>query len=275
LYFIEPVGVISYIIMKIPDLFFSQKTEDTPLWKRIFNLAIIVGAAALMVVVSLRRINVTLDYSFLPSVSYRLKQGFKLTLILSIASLALSLMIGVISAVAQNSRVLVVRYLFMSYVKIIRGTPLLAQIYLFFYIIGTAWGIENRIISGILILSIFEGAYISEIIRGSYLSMEQQQIEVGMAIGLDRRGIIKEIILPQMLARTIPALTGQFASIIKDSSLLSVIAVTELAQTMREVSSLNFKMFECYFLLAGLYLLLTLPVTYISEWLERRFGYEN
>jgi len=275
LYFIEPVGVIGYIIMKIPDLFFSQKTEDTPLWKRIFNLAIIVGAAALMVVVSLRRINVTLDYSFLPSVSYRLKQGFKLTLILSIASLALSLMIGIISAVAQNSRVLVVRYLFMSYVKIIRGTPLLAQIYLFFYIIGTAWGIENRIISGILILSIFEGAYISEIIRGSYLSMEQQQIEVGMAIGLDRRGIIKEIILPQMLARTIPALTGQFASIIKDSSLLSVIAVTELAQTMREVSSLNFKMFECYFLLAGLYLLLTLPVTYISEWLERRFGYEN
>ena len=105
--------------------------------------------------------------------------------------------------------------------------------------------------------------------------MEQQQIEIGMAIGLDKAGILREIIFPQMLARTLPALTGQFASIIKDSSLLSVIAVTEMAQTMREISSLNFKMFECYFLLAALYLLLTLPITYFSEWLERRFGYEN
>lgn len=239
------------------------------------NLMIIIGAAALMVIISLKRIDVTLDYSFLPSVAYRLGEGFKMTLLLSGASLVLSLIIGMISAVAQNSSILVLRYFFMGYVKLIRGTPLLAQIYLFFYIIGTAWGIDNRVISGILILSIFEGAYISEIIRGSYLSMEQQQIEVGMAIGLDRQGIIREIILPQMLARTIPALTGQFASIIKDSSLLSVIAVTELAQTMREISSLNFKMFECYFLLAALYLLLTLPVTYVSEWLERRFSYEN
>lgn len=261
--------------MKISDIFTQKKTEYTPFWKLLLNMTIIIGAAVLMVIISLKRIDVTLDYAFLPGVAYRLKQGFKMTLLLSIGSLLLSLLIGIISAISQNSRFLILRYFFMGYVKLIRGTPLLAQIYLFFYIIGTAWGIENRLISGILILSIFEGAYISEIIRGSYLSMEQQQIEVGMAIGLDRKGIIREIILPQMLARTIPALTGQFASIIKDSSLLSVIAVTELAQTMREISSLNFKMFECYFLLAALYLLLTLPVTYISEWLERRFSYEN
>ena len=261
--------------MKLVEIFSNNKTEHTPFWKVILNMTIIIGAAVLMVIVSLRRIDVTLDYTFLPGVAYRLKQGFKMTLLLSIGSLILSLLIGIVSAVSQSSRFLALRYFFMGYVKLIRGTPLLAQIYLFFYIIGTAWGIENRLVSGILILSIFEGAYISEIIRGSYLSMEQQQIEVGMAIGLDKKGIIREIILPQMLARTIPALTGQFASIIKDSSLLSVIAVTELAQTMREISSLNFKMFECYFLLAALYLLLTLPVTYISEWLERRFSYEN
>ncbi len=261
--------------MKASQIFISNKNENTPIWKVLLNMTIIIGAAALMVIVSLKRINVTLDYSFLPEVAFRLRQGFKMTLILSLASLVCSLLIGIISAVARNSRILALRYFFTGYVKLIRGTPLLAQIYLFFYIIGTAWGIENRMVSGILILSVFEGAYISEIIRGSYLSMEQQQIEVGMAVGLDRKGIITEIILPQMLARTIPALTGQFASIIKDSSLLSVIAVTEMAQTMREISSLNFKMFECYFLLAGLYLLLTLPITYISEWLERRFGYEN
>ena len=262
-------------MMKLTDLFISTKNEKTPVLKMVLNLAIVIGLLVGVIMISLRRIDVTLDYSFLAEVSHRLKQGFKMTLILSVAGLVLSLLIGLVGAMAQNSSILPLRYFFMGYVKLIRGTPLLAQIYLFFYIIGTAWGIENRMISGILILSVFEGAYISEIIRGSYLSMEQQQIEVGMAIGLDRQGIIREIILPQMLARTIPALTGQFASIIKDSSLLSVIAVTELAQTMREISSLNFKMFECYFLLAALYLLLTLPVTYFSEWLERRFRYEN
>ncbi|MCR4657418.1 MAG: amino acid ABC transporter permease [Lachnospiraceae bacterium] len=261
--------------MKLSDIFISVKNEKTPAWKAAFNYAVIISAAVLLVTVSLKRINVSLDYSFLAEVKRRLLQGFKMTLVLSAASLFFSLLIGIVSAVSQNSRVLLLRYFFSAYVKLIRGTPLLAQIYLFFYIIGTAWGIENRLVSGICILSVFEGAYISEIIRGSYLSMENKQIEIGIAIGLDRKGIIREIILPQMLSRTVPALTGQFASIIKDSSLLSVIAVTELAQTMREISSLNFKMFECYFLLAALYLLLTLPVTYFSEWLERKFGYEN
>ena len=173
--------------MKLVEIFSNNKTEHTPFWKVILNMTIIIGAAVLMVIVSLRRIDVTLDYTFLPGVAYRLKQGFKMTLLLSIGSLILSLLIGIVSAVSQSSRFLALRYFFMGYVKLIRGTPLLAQIYLFFYIIGTAWGIENRLVSGILILSIFEGAYISEIIRGSYLSMEQQQIEVGMAIGLDKK----------------------------------------------------------------------------------------
>ena len=256
-------------------IFTQEKNEKTPPLKSLLNICILAGSVFLLIIYSLKKIDVTLDYSFLPNVSYKLGQGFKMTLILSVCSLVLSLLIGILSAVGQNSSILLIRYFFVGYVKLIRGTPLLAQIYLFYYIIGTAWGIENEMVSGILILSVFEGAYISEIIRGSYLSMERQQIEIGMAIGLDRLGIFREIIFPQMLARTIPALTGQFASIIKDSSLLSVIALTELAHTVREISSLNFKLFECYFLLAALYLLLTLPITYFSEWLERRFGYEN
>ena len=261
--------------MKVFNLFTEDVRGRTPFWKKMLNILILVALIAWLLVESLYRIDVTLDYAFLGQVSYRLKKGFILTLELSLLSMVMSLLIGILSAVGRNSRILMIRYFFSGYVKLIRGTPLLAQIYLFFYIIGTAWGIESRFIAGVMILSIFEGAYISEIIRGSYLSMEKQQIEVGMAIGLSRGGILREIIFPQMLARTLPALTGQFASIIKDSSLLSVIAVTELSQTMREISSLNFKLFECYFLLAALYLLLTLPITWFSEWLERRFGYEN
>ncbi len=149
------------------------------------------------------------------------------------------------------------------------------QIYLFFYIIGTAWGIDNRFVAGVLILSIFEGAYIAEILRGSFESIDKNQIEIARAIGYTKKQTIKFVILPQLIVQTIPALTGQFASIIKDSSLLSIIAIIELTQTMREISSLNFKLFECYILLGVLYLVFTLPLSYISEKLERRFKYEN
>jgi len=81
------------------------------------------------------------------------------------------------------------------------------------------------------------------------------------------------VVLPQLTARTLPALTGQFASVIKDSSLLSVIAVIELTQTMREISAVNFKLFECYLFLGVLYLVLTLPVSLMSKRLERRFAF--
>ncbi|MBD5552493.1 MAG: ABC transporter permease subunit, partial [Lachnospiraceae bacterium] len=95
------------------------------------------------------------------------------------------------------------------------------------------------------------------------------------AVGFTRRQTWRFVIFPQMTARTLPALTGQFASIIKDSSLLSIIAVIELTQTMREISAVNFRLFECYLFLGILYLCLTLPVSLVSERLERRFQYES
>jgi polar amino acid transport system permease protein len=149
------------------------------------------------------------------------------------------------------------------------------QIYLFFYVVGVAFNIENRFVAGVLILSLFEGAYIAEIIRGSLLSMDSTQLEAAKAVGFTKKQITTLVIFPQLFARTLPALTGQFASIIKDSSLLSVIAVIELTQTMREISATNFKFFECFIFLGVLYLSLTLPVSYISKKLERRFSYEN
>jgi polar amino acid transport system permease protein len=149
------------------------------------------------------------------------------------------------------------------------------QIYLFFYVVGTAFGIENRFVSGVLILSVFEGAYISEIIRGSLISIDKGQLEAAKAVGFSKRQTITEVILPQLTARTLPALTGQFASIIKDSSLLSMISVIELTQTIREISATNFRLLECYFFLGVLYLCLTLPVSFVSKALERRFDYGN
>ncbi len=236
---------------------------------------ILIGFIGVGLYYSLKKIGLGLDFSFVKQFQGRILDGFLLTFYISISSFVLSSLIGVIVFLFQRSNLIILRYFSLLYVKFIRGTPLIMQIYLFFYIIGSAWGIDNRFVAGVLILSIFEGAYIAEILRGSFESIDKNQIEIARSIGYTQKQTIKFVILPQLIVQTIPALTGQFASIIKDSSLLSIIAIIELTQTMREISSLNFKLFECYILLGVLYLVLTLPLSYISEKLERRFKYEN
>lgn len=241
----------------------------------LLNLLLVTALWVALFWISLRTIQIRLDFTFLGEFRIRIWNGFLATLGLSVCSMILSLLIGILSAAGQSSPVLFIRFFCSVYVKFIRGTPLIMQIYLFFYIVGTAWGVNNRFIAGVLILSIFEGAYIAEIIRGSLLSLEESQLEAARAVGFSRRQTWRFVILPQMVARTLPALTGQFASIIKDSSLLSIIAVIELTQTMREISAVNFRLFECYLFLGVLYLCLTLPISLISERLERRFQYES
>lgn len=147
------------------------------------------------------------------------------------------------------------------------------QVYFFYYIIGTAWGIDNRVLAGIIILSLFSGAYIAEIVRGSLLSLDRGQLEAARAVGFTRAQTLRYVIAPQLVARTLPALTGQVASIIKDSSLLSVIAVIELTQTIREITATNYNFFGGFLLLGALYLVLTLPIMAVSRHFEKRLSY--
>lgn len=256
-------------------LFFVQENGKANWLGVCLNFLLVMGLFVAVFWLSLGAINVHLEFGFLGRFWLRIWDGFWMTIEISAASLILSLLIGILSAAGCGSPLLFVRYFFRIYVKFIRGTPLIMQIYLFFYIVGTAWGVENRFAAGVIILSTFEGAYISEIIRGSLLSLEESQLEAARAVGFTRRQTLRYVILPQLVARTLPALTGQFASIIKDSSLLSMIAVIELTQTIREITAVNFRMFECYLLLGMLYLCLTLPISFVSKWLERRFQYEN
>lgn len=256
-------------------LFIAPEHGRTPVPRALVNYLLVCVVVIALVWLSLIMVDVQLDFSFIWQYRVRIWDGFVLTVQIAIISLVVSLIIGIAVALGQGCRVLLLRYLCDLYVKIIRGTPLLVQIYLFFYIIGTAWGVDNRLFAGVVILSVFEGAYIAEIIRGSLLSLDSVQLEAARAVGFTRMQTARYVIVPQMIARTLPALTGQFASVIKDSSLLSVIAVIELTQTMREISATNFNLFGCYFLLGGLYLLLTLPITFISRIFEKRFGYAH
>ncbi len=259
--------------MKILNFLVLKHDEKPSFIKTIVNIIIVLCAFYLVFSISLGAIGISLDFSVLSKFKIRIIKGFNMTIALSFSSLLLSLIIGILSAIGNNSRILPIKYLCSIYVKFIRGTPLIMQIYLFFYIIGTAWGISNRFVAGVLILSIFEGAYISEIIRGSLLSINKTQLEAAKAVGFTKYQTAKHVILPQLTQRTLPALTGQFASIIKDSSLLSMIAVIELTQTMREITAINFRMFESYFLLGLLYLALTLPLNFITSYLEKKSSY--
>lgn len=257
------------------NLFLSEPDKKTGFLKVALNLLIMAVCITGIIWFALDRIGYTFGISFLYDFRIRIWRGFLMTLGLSAGGMALSLVIGLIGALSRGSKILLLRYFSGFYISFIRGTPLIMQIYLFFYILGTAFGIENRFIAGVLILSIFEGAYIAEIIRGSLLSLDASQLEAAKSVGFTKRQTASYVIFPQMVARTLPALTGQFASIIKDSSLLSMIAVIELTQTMREISSGNFKLFECYIFLGILYLCLTLPVNFFSKKLEKRFDYES
>lgn len=254
-------------------LFVASEYEKPSFFVVAFNALLLAVLVVGVVSFSISKVGLTFDFSFLPRFKVRLWDGFLMTIMLSVYSLVVSLFIGTIVAISSNSRIILAKISANIYVKLIRGTPLIMQIYLFYYIIGTAFGISNRVVAGVVILSIFEGAYISEILRGSLRSMDQKQLEVAKSVGFTKLQTLKLVILPQLVARTLPALTGQFASIIKDSSLLSMIAVIELTQTIREISATNLKLFESYLFLGVLYLLLTLPLSFLSEKLEKRFGY--
>ena len=257
----------------ISGLFLASSDKPVSPLKGSLNYLLVCVLIIIVFWASVSVLNVSFSFSFVDYYGARILNGFILTIQISVASLIVSLILGTLVAIGQSSRILPIRYLCDVYVKVIRGTPLIMQIYLFFYIIGAAWGIESRFLAGVLILSVFEGAYIAEIIRGSFLSLDETQLEAARSVGFTRRQTMRFVILPQMIARTLPALTGQFANVIKDSSLLSIIAVIEMTQTMREISAATFQLFESYILLGVLYLCLTLPITFVSRQFEKRFNY--
>jgi polar amino acid transport system permease protein len=160
-------------------------------------------------------------------------------------------------------------------VEIIRGTPLLVQLLIFFYVVATAFGIENRYVVGVLTLSVFSGAYISEVIRAGIESVGESQRDSARAIGLTTVQTYRYVIFPQAIRQILPPLAGQFASLIKDSSLLSIISISEFTFNAQNVSSYTYSNLESYLPLAAGYLVLTLPISLWTQSLERRNRFET
>lgn len=214
-----------------------------------------------------------ISYNFNWEQVYEYKQkfinGFFMTLSISFFALFLSFIIGLFFAYAQNSKLIILRFFARFYIEIIRGTPLLVQILIFFYVFANNLGFENRYIVGTFILAIFSGAYVCEIIRAAIESIEKEQFETSLSLGMTNYQMYKYIIFPQAFKRMLPALTGQFASIIKDSSLLSIIAISEFTMNAQEVDAITYSTLESYIPLALGYLLLTYPISYYTKSLEK------
>ena len=152
-------------------------------------------------------------------------QGWLATLGLAGLALPLSCLVGLVFATARRSSFLPFRDVGRIYVEITRGTPLLVQIYIYWYVFGQNLSRDYRFLAGALVLSLFEGAYISEIIRAGIEGVGKSQWDSGRAIGFTRSQIYRHVVFPQAIRRILPPLAGQFASIIKDSSLLSVLGI--------------------------------------------------
>ena len=159
--------------------------------------------------------------------------------------------------------------------ELIRGTPLLAQILFLFYVVANGIGLQDRLVAGVVILSLFSGAYLAEIIRAGIDSIPATQLESARAIGLSTFQTYRFVIAPQALRQILPPLAGQFASLIKDSSLLSIIGVTEFTFAAQQAFSATYRTMESFLPLAVGYLALTLPISLLSKHLEKRFRFET
>lgn len=241
----------------------------------IFNALLVLAGVCAGGAVLLKQSELRWDWGAVIAYWPLLAKGWGTTIAISFAALGLSSMLGMIVALAQRSLFLPLRALSKGYVELIRGTPLLAQIYLLFYIVAEAVKLENRLVAGILTLSFFSAAYLAEVFRAGIESIGKTQLDSAKAIGLTRAQTYRHVIFPQALRMVLPSLAGQFVSLIKDSSLLSVIGLNELTQSARNVASYTFSNLESYLLLALGYLVLTLPVSLLTRRLEQRFRYET
>ena len=200
-----------------------------------------------------------------------LTQGLWVTIWISFVSGFIGLVIGLITGLCRISKNPTLRGLAVFYIELIRGTPLLVQIFIFYFFIGTVLHLD-RIVAGVGALALFVGAYTAEIIRAGIQSIPKGQTEAARSLGMSAAETMVYIVLPQAFKRVLPPLAGQFISLIKDSSLVSVIAITDLTKSGREIITSSFATFEIWFTVALLYLVVTSVLSQLLFWLERRFA---
>lgn len=207
-------------------------------------------------------------------------QGMWITLKVSLYSIIFGIMIGLLGGIARISSNPALKWAAITYVEIIRGSPLLVQIFIWYFVFATL--VNNILIRynlqeipalyyGVASLACFTGAYVTEIVRAGIQSIHKGQSEASRSLGMTGAQSMFYIILPQAMQRILPPLAGQFISLVKDSSLLGMIAIRELTKATREAITVSLQPYEFWFVCAIMYLVLTFTLSMFVQYLERRY----
>ena len=201
--------------------------------------------------------------------------GWLKTIWVSLLALMLCVLIAVTLVIGFKSRYRAVRFFCRAYTEIVRGSPLLVILIVGYYVIAEAFNVNDRLLVGVVLLAIFSGAYLGEILRGGIDSVGKTQFDAARAVGFSTFQTYRYVIIPQAVRRVLPAVAGLFIMLIKDSSLLSVIGAEEFYKRTEIARAATFTGLEAFIPLAVGYLLITIPLAYCSKRLERRFSYES
>ncbi|HZG14476.1 MAG TPA: amino acid ABC transporter permease [Candidatus Bathyarchaeia archaeon] len=208
-------------------------------------------------------------------------RGAGMTLLISLVGTILGAAIGLLAGVirtipmpergAKRGVLKTINVIFSIYIEFFRGTPMIVQAMVIYYGSALALGVDmDRLFAAFFVVSINTGAYMAEIVRGGIVSIDKGQFEAAQAIGMNHFQTMWNVVLPQVIRNILPATGNQFVINIKDTSVLNVISVTELYFTTKSISGNNFRYFESFFVACVIYFILTLIVSRLLRYLERK-----
>lgn len=202
-----------------------------------------------------------------------LLQGAVITIQITVMAVGCGFFIGMIAALANLSRFKIVRLLVKCYVELFRGTPLLVQIFMVYFALPMVIGQSiNPYVAAVTACSINSGAYVSEIFRAGIQSIDKGQMEAGRSLGLTWAQTMRYIVMPQAFKAIIPPLGNEFIAMMKDTSLVSVIGFEELTRRGQLIIARTYGSFEIWTAVAIIYLIMTLSISQLVAFLERRYN---
>lgn len=213
-----------------------------------------------------------IDFNLIIEYLPLLLQGLIVTLQIAAISCCIGLILGTILALMETSDTIFLRAFVKSYVVIIRGTPMLIQIFSAYFLLPQIGIHIPALWTAILAIGLNSAAYISQVMKSGILSISKGQMEAAKVLGFSTTDTIRYIVLPQALRTTLPALGNEFVTLIKDSSLASLIGVAELTKQGNFIKSKTFDAITVYFAIAILYLMITSTVSFLVAYCEKRMN---
>jgi polar amino acid transport system permease protein len=211
------------------------------------------------------------DFSFLQKYYGFFVDGTSITLFLSFFGVALGVMLGVILALMKLSKNILLKSFSTAYIELVRGTPLLVQLYIIYYGLPRLLGVDfGDITLGIVAISLNSAAYVAEIIRAGILSIDKGQMEAARSLGMPHNMAMTNIIIPQAFKNILPALGNEFIVLIKESSIVSVVGIHDLMYNADTVRGNTYLPFEPLIIAALIYFVITFILSKLLSLLERR-----